>query len=102
MAIQELNRNINYRPAKKNANAEAPSRYPVLEVELDSSSPESLAIVFATSTSRQPAKGGKTALPTLQREDTQVATILDYYYLEKGYSPLKTSRLARLNQVRKG
>ena len=95
MAIQELDLNIHYRPGKKNANVDALSLHPVPGVESAASDHQSLAIVAATSTSWQPAKGGEsTSLSALQREDAQLAAIVDF--LEEGVLPLEDKKAREL------
>ena len=85
MAIQELDLNIHYRPGKKNSNADALSRYPLLDTDPESLDSQPLAVVAATSPSWVPANGEEDTLPTLQRKDAQLAAVVDY--LEKGILP---------------
>ena len=94
MAIQELDLNIHYRPGKKNANADALSRHPVPGVGSAASDTQCLAIVAATITSWQPAKGGESTLSALQQEDAQLATIVDF--LEEGVLPLEDKKAREL------
>ena len=82
MAIQELDLHIHHRSGKKNTNADALSRYPVLSTESTSSTHQVLEVVAATNPSWESAKGGEPTLSTLQRADPQIAPIVEY--LEKG------------------
>ena len=59
MAIQELDLHIHHQSGKKNTNADALSRYPVLRPESAPSNRQALEVVAATSPSWESAKGGE-------------------------------------------
>ena len=76
MAILELDLHIHHQSGKKNSNADALSRYPVLRPESAPSNQQALEVVAATSPSWESAKGGEPTLSTLQRNDPQLAPIV--------------------------
>ena len=91
MAIQELDLHIHHQSGKKNTNADALSRYPVLGLESAPSNQQALEVVAATSPS---AKGGEPTLSTLQQNDPQFAPIVEY--LEKAELPADDKRAREL------
>ena len=94
MAIQELDLHIHHRSGKKNTNADALSRYPVLSTESTSSTHQALEVVAATNPSWESAKGGEPTLSTMQRADPQLAPIVEY--LENGELPEDDERAREL------
>ena len=85
ISIQELDLSIQYRPGKKNSNADALSRFPNSEETIPSDMMQPLGVVAATNPSWTEPKGGEPTLPVLQREDPQLMKII--HYLEDGTLP---------------
>lgn len=76
MVLQELDLCILYRPGKRNANANALSRFPLQSMAKDS--PHPFGIVAATSVPQVPAKRGDISLGKRQREDPELLAIINY------------------------
>ena len=85
---------ILYRAGKRNINADALSRFPVLEKSTHTPSDSPHAVVAATRPPSAPAKGGEADLATLQHKDTELFEVIDY--LENGTLPADQKRAQEL------
>ena len=74
LALQEVDIQINYRPGRVNQNADALSRQPL---PADSACGQPFGIIAALSPS-VPPKGGDVDLAAQQRDDPELAEIIDY------------------------
>ena len=93
MALQELDIEIFYRPGKRNSNADALSRSPLLEVGADNAP---YGIVSAVTVEGEEVPSGE--LATLQREDPQLMEFITF--IETGTLPAeeKSARSLALSQ----
>ena len=96
MALQELDLQIEYRPGKTNARADALSRYPISLLQEECEESESPVVVAAVQTPDEPHESGEEnddcTLRQRQLQDNQLADII--HYLEDGQIP-KEERRAR-------
>ena len=85
MALQELDLKIEHRSGKHNANADALSRYPLLDSN-SGTPPEKLVAVLATTGSGgEEDSENESTLASLQRGDAELAPMIEY--LETGVLP---------------